>query len=138
MIFGKKWLSLKDLLSSTRTKQSLTKYLADALLTTFPRPLIVVQGNQARGKDCDVSKRVSTHSHEEADTLIPLHVLDTLFESSMKEVDVHCGDTDMILLLGYGGKCFGISNETWIKNYLSLDDEDPAIVAFQNLGTLDL
>ena len=79
-------ISLKDLLSSTRTKQSLTKYLADALLKSFPRPLIVVQGRQARGKGCEVSSSVATHSHEEADTLIPLHVLDTLSNCTMKEV----------------------------------------------------
>jgi len=71
-------VSLKDILSSTRTKRNLTEYLAEMLLKRFSRPLIVVQGNKARGKNCVVSSSVATHSHEEADTLIPLHVIDSL------------------------------------------------------------
>ena len=39
------------------------------------------------------------HSHEEADTLIPLHVLDSLKESTAKEVHVRCSDTDVFILL---------------------------------------
>ena len=35
-------VSIKDILSSTRTKETLTKYLADMLLKRFSRPLIVV------------------------------------------------------------------------------------------------
>ena len=41
---------------------------------------------------------MATHSHEEADTVIPLHVLDALHDNSMKSVDVHCGDADIIML----------------------------------------
>ena len=32
-------------------------------------------------------------------TLIPLHVLDSLRTNTMKRIDVHCGDTDVLLLL---------------------------------------
>ena len=42
---------------------------------------------------------MATHSHEEADTVIPLHVLDVLRDNSMKSVDVHCGDVDIIMLV---------------------------------------
>jgi hypothetical protein len=42
---------------------------------------------------------VETHSHEEADTLMPLHVIDTLSDSAMEEVDVHCADADVRVLL---------------------------------------
>ena len=92
-------ISLKDLLSSSKTKQGLTKYLADCLLIDFSGPLIVVQGKQARGSNCLVSNNVVTHSHEEADTLKPLHILDTLHECTMKTVNVLCADTDVFLLL---------------------------------------
>ena len=46
-------LKLKDILS-TRTKQGLTKYLTDSLLVDFQGKIIVVQGRQARGSNCDV------------------------------------------------------------------------------------
>ena len=44
-------------------------------------------------------KDLKTHSHEEADTLIPLHVRDICDCGTMKYVDVHCADTDILLLL---------------------------------------
>ena len=55
------------------------------------------QGQQARGSNCDVSPDIATHSHEEANTLIPLHVLDSLRTNTMRQIDVHCGDTDGLL-----------------------------------------
>ena len=92
-------LSLKELLSSTKTKQGLTKYLADCLLTDVMGPLVVVQGGQARGSNFIVSEEVATHIHEEADTLIPLHVIDTLRECTFKTVNILSSDTDGLLLL---------------------------------------
>ena len=96
-------VQLKELLSSTKTKRSLTKFLADGLLSQFEGNLIVVQGCMTRSNNCPVSPDVATHSHEEADTVVPLplsfHVLDALCDNSMKSVDVHCGDADIIMLL---------------------------------------
>ena len=77
----------------------MTKYLADGLLASFSTPLIVVQGKQACGIHWDVPPDVATHSHEEADTLNPLHILESLRTNTMKQIDVHCGDTDVLLLL---------------------------------------
>ena len=57
-------LKLKDILSSTKTKQGFTKYLAGSLLQG---KIIVVQGRQARGSSCDVHE-VARHNHEEADS----------------------------------------------------------------------
>ena len=51
-------ISMKNLLSSTRTKQGMTQFLADGLLDRFTGSLIVVEGTKARGKNCDVSERV--------------------------------------------------------------------------------
>ena len=58
-----------------------------------------MKGQQARGIHCDVPPDVATHSHEEDDILIPLHVLESLRTNTMKQIDVHCGDTDVLLLL---------------------------------------
>ena len=92
-------LSLKKLLSSTKTKQGLKKYLAGYLLVDFKVPLVVVQGREARGSNYVVSPEVANHTHEEAVTLMPLHVIDSLCECAMKTVDVLCSDTDVLLLL---------------------------------------
>ena len=40
-------VSMKDILSSSQTKQSLTEFLADGLLANFSGSLIVVHGTQA-------------------------------------------------------------------------------------------
>ena len=95
------YVTLKDLLTSTKTKRSLTKYLADGLLTqkSFQGRLIVVQGGTARSENCAVSEEVLSHSHEEADTLIPLHALDAMKDDKRKLIVVHCADTDILTLL---------------------------------------
>ena len=61
-------LSLKDIFSSMKTKQGLTKYLADSLLVDFQGKIIIVQGRQAHGSNCDVHEEVARHNHEESDT----------------------------------------------------------------------
>ena len=38
----------------------------------------------------------------------------------------------------WGGKFVGVTKERWIKHYFSLNDADPVIDIFQQLGTLNL
>ena len=45
-------VSLKELISSTKNKRSLTSFLADGLLDAFKGKLIVVQGGIARSHNC--------------------------------------------------------------------------------------
>ena len=40
-----------------------------------------------------------THGHEEADTLIPLHIIDTIRHETFKEIHVRCSDTDVFTFL---------------------------------------
>jgi len=42
---------------------------------------------------------MKTHNHEEADTIIPLHVIDTHSCSRLNTIDVWCPDTDVLILL---------------------------------------
>ena len=47
-----------------------------------------------------LSSGIETHSYdEEADTSIPLHVLDVLKEGRIKTTDVHCADMDILVML---------------------------------------
>ena len=57
-------VSLKSLLTSTKTKRNLTKFLADGLLQRFYSPLMVVQGVTTRGVHCGVSDDMRSHTHE--------------------------------------------------------------------------
>lgn len=51
-----------------------------------------------------LSKSVKEHNHEEAHTLIPLHLIDCLRDTILKEVIVYSQDTDvLILLIDLGG-----------------------------------
>ena len=79
----------------------MTKYLADGVLTqkSFQGRLIVVQGGTARSETCAVSEEVLSHSHEEADTLIPLYALDAMRDDKRKLIVVHCADNDILTLV---------------------------------------
>ena len=67
--------SMKDLLSSSQTKRSLTEFLADGLLANFSGSLIVVHGTQARGKNCDVSPSAWTPIQYRSPCLVYQHIL---------------------------------------------------------------
>ena len=98
-----KSLSLKELLSSSHTKNGLTKLLSEAILkhNEGSSKKYVVSYHQCTTVNVPhtIDDEFKEHSHEEADTLIPLHVLDSLKESTAKEVHVRCSDTDVFILL---------------------------------------
>ena len=98
-----KTLSLKELLSSSHTKNGLTKLLSEALLkhNEGSSRKFFVSYHQCTKVNLPhaVDDHFNQHSHEEADTLIPLHVINSLEESTAKEVHVRCSDTDVFILL---------------------------------------
>ncbi len=96
-------ISIKDLLSSSKTKAQLAKHFGLALLNKFAgsdQKIVVVEGTQATPNILYVIPvRISTHEHEEADTLIPLHVKDIMDSHQRFHVDVWSPDTDVLLLV---------------------------------------
>ena len=46
-----------------------------------------------------IKEDFKVHGHEEADTLIPLHVLDSLHDKKFKEIHVWSPDTDVFIFL---------------------------------------
>ena len=93
-------ISLKQLLSCTSTKHSLTCYLGKGLLEWFDgRDLTLVVVYDTVAKPVNPPRPIETHSHEEADTLIPLHVILSIEECTYREVDVWSPDTDVLVLL---------------------------------------
>ena len=95
-----KLVPLRTLLSHIETKSQLTEYLGKALLHEFlesRKRLIVVYGTSTYSNQPDAfAPSIAEHSHEEADTLIPMHVLDA---SRSDVIDVYSPDTDVFILL---------------------------------------
>ena len=46
-----------------------------------------------------IQEDFKNHDHEEADTLIPLHVLDSIHDNTFKEIHVRSLVTDVLILL---------------------------------------
>ena len=92
-------ISLKQLLSCTSTKHSLTCYLGQGLLEQFDgRYFTFVLVYDTVAKTVNPHRPIETHSHEEADTLIPIHVILSIEECTYREVDIWSPDTDVIVL----------------------------------------
>jgi len=92
------------LLSYNGTKSQLTAYFAKRLLGHFAgseKGFIVVYGTSTlSNKEGLFDPNLSTHTHEEADTQILLHVLDaTALSTSIRYIYVWFPDTDVFLLL---------------------------------------
>ena len=99
---------IKLLLSHVDTKSQLTEYLGKRLLEHFAmseQGLVVVFGitttiTTYTNKDTIVNKNLLTHSREEADTQIPLHVIDVTTQGTLiRDIYVWSPDTDVFLLL---------------------------------------
>lgn len=62
----------------------------------------MVYGTSAYSNKQDIfDPSIAEHSHEEADTLMPMHVLDVVSKSDgiIRDIDVHSPDTDVFILL---------------------------------------
>ena len=177
-------MSLKELLSSSKTKSSLTAMFAEASLQHFSSTnnfkLVVVYGTKIKSYNFE-----ENHTHEEADTL---KVLASIAENDWREVCVWSPDTNVLTILldlasrgclgfktrlkfltgkatkyreidvveqvhaigslksqgligfhnftgaDWGGKFVGISKKTWVGAYMKLDESDPVVTCFRQLG----
>ena len=91
-------MSLKELLSSSKTKSSLTAYLAESLLAHFRNSatcsVIEAYDTKIKGRDFE-----EVHTHEEADTLISNQLLASAPEHHCREISVSSPDTDVFVIL---------------------------------------
>ena len=46
-----------------------------------------------------LAESMSTHNHEEADTMIPLHAIDAIGNFTLRHIDVWSPDIDVLILL---------------------------------------
>ncbi|CAB4019967.1 Hypothetical predicted protein [Paramuricea clavata] len=99
-----KLVPLKTLLSHIETKSKLTEYLGKAVLREYAdsnKSVVVVYGTWTYcNKPNIVDPNIIEHSHEEADTLIPMHVLDaSKTDGDTRDIDVYSPDTDVFVYL---------------------------------------
>ena len=99
-----KLVPLKSMLSHTETKSKLTEYLGKALLQEYAdssKSLVVIYGTSTYSNKPDVCyPNIGEHSHEEADTLIPMHVLNaSKTYGGIRDIDVYSPDTDVLIFL---------------------------------------
>ena len=90
-------MSIKELLSSSKTKRNLTAIFAKALIEHFrnkEKRVFATYENRIVGPDTD-----EEHTHEEADTLIPHQVLASMTNNECREITVASPDTDVLILL---------------------------------------
>lgn len=96
-------VSMKDILSSSKNKSSLTREFGEAIIKKYngsQKKIVVVMGTEACvNSGFHLPNEIRVHDHEEADTLIPLHVIDSLRDTTLKEVTVYSPDTDVLILL---------------------------------------
>ena len=92
-------VSMKKLLSHTKTKMELTKYLAEKAMKYFRiqhgRRFVVAWGSECKATHKDVEDLES--NQEEADTKIILHAVDATSDGAT-EIQIHSPDTDVFVL----------------------------------------
>ena len=89
-------ISMKSFLSHVETKHYLIEYLANNLMTQFiqaKKHFVIVYH--------DISISNIRDQHEEADTLIILHVLDVALKDSYSDLCIFPPETDVLLMLIY-------------------------------------
>ena len=91
-------MTLKELFSSSDTKENLTAMLAEELLKIYSNQddltLYVIYDNKIKEK-----YNVEEHNQEEADTLTVHQVLTSVSQGGLYHIDVWSPDTDVLILL---------------------------------------
>jgi len=86
-----------------QNQSAMTELLAEALLNEFKdsdQDLVVAYENLVKSNNANFSPDdMKTHTHEESDTMIALHILDAVKESKVKAINVWSPDTDILILL---------------------------------------
>ena len=96
-------ITLKELLSASKTKALLSNIIGNAVLEEYKgskKKAVVVKCTTVQfNHPHSLAESMSTHNHEEADTMILLHVIDAIGDSTLRAMDVWSPDTDALILL---------------------------------------
>ena len=96
-------ITLKELLSDSKTKALLFNILGNTFLEEYKgskKKVVVVKGTTIQiNRPHSLAESMSTHNHEKVDTMIPLHVIDAIGDSTLRDIDVWSSDTDVLILV---------------------------------------
>ena len=96
-------ITLKELLSASKTKALLSSILGNAVLERYKgskKKVVVVKGTTVQIiQPHALTESMSTRNHEEADTMISLHVIDAIGDSTLRDIDMWSPDIDVLILL---------------------------------------
>ena len=95
-------ISLKQLLSHIETKQQLTIYLSECVISEFERlgiDYVVSYDSISKTNQECLSSEILHHSHEEADTLSIMYCWEIARRNPLNQCIVYSPDTDVFLLL---------------------------------------
>ena len=95
-------ISLKQLPSRIETKQQLTVYLSEYVISEFKRlgkDYVVIYDSISRTNQECLSTENLHHSHEEVDTLLIMHCWEIVITNPVNQCIVYSPDTDVFLLL---------------------------------------
>ena len=85
-------ITLKELFSASKTKTSLSNILGNAVLDEYKgsqKKVVVIKGTTIQiNQPHSLAESMSTHNHDEADTMFPLHVSDAIGDSTERH---RCG-----------------------------------------------
>ena len=87
-----KQTAITKLTKADKSKKQLTKYLAIGLLEAYKdnnvKVIVTYHGKICINQPHSLSDNFRSHDHEEADTQIPLHIINSLGDSTYKHFDI--------------------------------------------------
>ena len=138
-----KLVPLKTFLPHIDTKAKWTEYLGKALLANFvdlEKNLVVVYGTSTYANSPGLFRpNIRNHQHEEADTLIPMHVMDaSKTDRDIRDIDVYSPDTDIFVLLidlvtnnNIEGKLYFITGKGKSRRRINIYVQCPMLLGFR-------
>ena len=85
-------ITLKELLCASKTETLISNMHGNAVLEEYKgskRKVVVVKGNTVQiNQTHSLAESMSNHNHEEAHTMIPLHAIDAIGDSTLRDIDV--------------------------------------------------
>ena len=95
-------IASEKFLSNFNTKRNLTKYLSSKIakvLSAAAKRYLVAYNSTVELNIINFTDEIKLHSHEEAETLIVLHLIDVAKRNPFCQLYVACSDTNVLLLL---------------------------------------
>ena len=86
-------------MSQRKSSPNISSGLLEAYKDNIVKVIVTYHGKICINQPHSLSDNFRSHDHEEADTQIPLHIINSLGDSTYKHFDIYSVDTDVLVLL---------------------------------------